>query len=208
MESHIPRWKRPFDIFFSILAIIIFFPLMIIIAIAIKIFDEGNIIYTQKRVGYKGREFKILKFRTMYIDADKKLKELLENNAEARKEWETLYKLKNDPRITPIGRFLRKTSLDELPQFFNVLKGDMSIVGPRPVTKEELELFYKDKAKLYKSVRPGITGYWQVEGRNDVKSYDDRVNMDVWYIKNQSFVLDLKIILKTVFAVLRMKGSY
>ena len=208
MEKQIPKWKRIFDIIFSLIAIIIFLPFMLTIALIIKIFDKGDVIYTQKRIGYKGKEFRILKFRTMYVDADKKLKEILEKDSQAKIEWEKSYKLRKDPRITPIGKILRKTSLDELPQFFNVLKGDMSIVGPRPVTKEELEKYYKDKSELYKSVKPGITGYWQVEGRSDVKSYEERVNMDVWYIKKQSFLLDIKIILKTILTVLKMKGSY
>ena len=206
MKNNIPKWKRPFDIFFSLIAILILLPIMLVIAILIKIFDGGNCIYTQRRVGLNGKEFNIFKFRTMYTDADKRLENLLKNDLKAKEEWEKFFKLKNDPRVTPIGKFLRKTSLDELPQFFNVLKGDMSIVGPRPVTKEELIKFYKDKAELYKSVRPGITGYWQVTSRNDITSYEERVKMDVWYIENQSFLLDLKIILKTVLAMIRMEG--
>ena len=125
-----------------------------------------------------------------------------------KKNGKKTFKLKNDPRITPIGKFLRKTSLDELPQFFNVLKGDMSVVGPRPVVEEELRKYYRDKAKLYMSVKPGITGYWQVEGRSDVEDYEERVKMDEWYIKNQSFWLDLKIIFKTVKVMLTGKGAY
>ncbi len=207
MENNIPVWKRPFDITFSILAILLFLPLMVLIAMIIKFVDKGNVIYSQRRVGFGGQEFKIFKFRTMYLNAEEKLRELLDKDESARKEWEKFYKLRNDPRITPIGRFLRKTSLDELPQLFNVLKGDMSVVGPRPVTMEELIKFYKDKADLYKSVRPGLTGYWQVKGRGNFSSYEDRVKMDIWYIKNQSFLLDLKIILKTVFVVFKMRGS-
>jgi len=206
MKNNIPKWKRPFDIFFSLIAILILLPIMLVIAILIKIFDRGNCIYTQRRVGLNGKEFNIFKFRTMYTDADKRLENLLKNDLKAKEEWEKFFKLKNDPRVTPIGKFLRKTSLDELPQFFNVLKGDMSIVGPRPVTKEELIKFYKDKAELYKSVRPGITGYWQVTSRNNITSYEERVKMDVWYIENQSFLLDLKIVLKTVLAMIRMEG--
>lgn len=144
----------------------------------------------------------------MYPDAEERLKKLLEKDAKAREEWKKKFKLKNDPRITPIGKFLRKTSLDELPQFFNVLKGDMSVVGPRPVVKEELEKFYKDKAKYYLSVKPGITGYWQVEGRSDIEDYEKRVEMDVWYVKNQSLWLDIKIILKTIWVMLTGKGAY
>ena len=206
--SYIPRWKRLFDIILSLIFLTISFPLFIIIALLIKVIDGGEIFYTQERVGYRGKRFKIIKFRTMYKDAEKRLQKLLQQNPELRKEWERNFKLKNDPRITPIGKFLRRTSLDELPQFINVLKGDMSIVGPRPVVKEELEKFYKDKAVYYLSVRPGITGYWQVNGRSSISSYQERVNMDVWYVKNQSLFLDIKIILKTIKVVFTGEGAY
>jgi Undecaprenyl-phosphate galactose phosphotransferase WbaP len=208
MKSRIPWWKRPFDLAFSIFAIIITLPIMVPIAIIIKLTDKGSIFYGHERVGYKGKKFKVLKFRSMYMDADRRLKEILENDPKAKEEWEKTFKLKKDPRITPIGKFLRKTSLDELPQFFNVLKGDMSVVGPRPVVEEELKKYYKDKAKYYLSVKPGITGYWQVEGRSDIENYGERVKMDVWYVKNQSFLLDLKIILKTIWVMLTGKGAY
>lgn len=201
-------WKRPFDILFSTLAIIVFLPVMLIIALAIKLTDGGSVIYKQRRVGKNGEEFTIYKFRTMYMDSDERLKELLRNNPELREEWDKCFKLKNDPRITPIGKILRKTSLDELPQFFNVLKGDMSIVGPRPVVREELDRFYKEKAVFYKSVKPGITGFWQVECRSDVEDYEERVKMDEWYVKNQSFLFDIRIILKTIKVMLTGKGAY
>ena len=136
------------------------------------------------------------------------LKKILEEDPEAREEWNRTFKLKNDPRVTPIGKILRRTSLDELPQFFNVLKGDMSVVGPRPVVEEELKKYYKDKARYYLSVKPGVTGYWQVEGRSDVDNYEERVDMDVWYVQNQSFLLDLKIILKTIWVMFTGKGAY
>jgi len=200
--------KKLFDIAFSIFAIIITLPITIPIAIIIKLTDGGDIIYGHERVGKNGRKFKVLKFRSMYMDADKKLKEILENDPQAKEEWEKTFKLKNDPRVTPIGRFLRKTSLDELPQFINVLKGDMSVVGPRPVTEEELIKYYKEKAELYKSVKPGVTGYWQVEGRSDIEDYSERVKMDEWYIKNQSFLLDLRIIFKTIKIMLTGRGAY
>ena len=208
IKSNIPWWKRPFDIGFSLFAILITLPIMISIAIAIKLTDGGSVFYRHTRVGYKGKKFKVLKFRSMYMDADRRLKEILEKYPEARKEWEKTFKLKNDPRITPIGKILRKTSLDELPQFFNVLKGDMSIVGPRPVVEEELKKYYRDKADVYKSVKPGITGYWQVEGRSDIEDYEERVAMDERYIKNQSFFLDIKIILKTIKVIITGKGAY
>ena len=181
---------------------------MIPIALIIKLTDRGNIFFKHERVGYKGKPFKVLKFRTMYPDAEKRLKKILEKDPKAKEEWEKTFKLKNDPRVTPIGKFLRKYSLDELPQFFNVLKGDMSIVGPRPVVREELQRYYKDKADIYKSVKPGVTGYWQVEGRSDVEDYAKRVNMDVWYVYNQSFWLDLKIIFKTIWVMLTGRGAY
>jgi len=207
-NSRIPWWKRSFDIIFALFAITVTLPVMIPIAIAIKLTDGGNILFKHERIGYKGKIFKVFKFRTMYPDAEERLKRILKEDPKAREEWEKTFKLKNDPRVTTIGKFLRKTSLDELPQFFNVLKGDMSIVGPRPVVKEELDKYYKDKAELYKSVRPGITGYWQVEGRSDVEDYNKRVEMDVWYIQHQSFLLDLKIILKTIWVMLTGKGAY
>ena len=204
----LPWWKRPFDLIFSLLALLLLGPIMLFIAILIKITDRGPVFYTHERVGYKGKKIKVLKFRSMYPDADKRLKEILEKDPKAKEEWEKTFKLKNDPRVTPIGKFLRKTSLDELPQFFNVLKGDMSIVGPRPVVEEELKKYYKEKAEIYKSVKPGITGYWQVEGRSDVEDYEERVQMDEWYVKNQSFWLDIKIILKTIKVMLTGKGAY
>ncbi len=208
VENKIPWWKRPFDVVFSLFAIAVTLPVMIPIAIAIKLTDGGSIFFGHNRVGYKGRLFRVLKFRSMYPDAEERLKKILEENPEAREEWERTFKLKNDPRVTPIGKLLRKTSLDELPQFLNVLKGDMSVVGPRPVVEEELKKYYKDKAKYYLSVKPGITGYWQVEGRSDIDNYEERVNMDVWYVQNQSFLLDLKIILKTIWVMLTGKGAY
>jgi undecaprenyl-phosphate galactose phosphotransferase len=208
VENKIPWWKRPFDVVFSLFAILITLPIMIPIAIIIKLTDRGSIFFGHNRVGYRGRLFKVLKFRSMYPDAEERLKKILEEDPEAREEWNRTFKLKNDPRVTPIGKILRRTSLDELPQFFNVLKGDMSVVGPRPVVEEELKKYYKDKAKYYLSVKPGVTGYWQVEGRSDVDNYEERVDMDVWYVQNQSFLLDLKIILKTIWVMFTGKGAY
>ena len=207
-ESKIPWWKRPFDVVFSLFAIGITLPVMIPIAVAIKLTDGGSVFFGHERIGYKGKKFKVLKFRSMYPDAEERLKKILKENPKAREEWERTFKLKNDPRVTPIGKFLRKTSLDELPQFFNVLKGDMSVVGPRPVVEKELKKYYKDNAKYYISVKPGITGYWQVEGRSDIEDYEERVKMDVWYVENQSFLLDVKIIFKTIKVMLTGKGAY
>jgi len=143
----------------------------------------------------------------MYTNADELLKELLEKNPELRQEYETFRKLKNDPRVTKVGKFLRKTSLDELPQIFNVLKGEMSLVGPRPVTKEEIDKYYKDYAIYYYEVLPGITGLWQISGRSDT-SYDERVELDVWYVKNWNLWLDIVILIKTIKVVLKREGAY
>lgn len=163
--------------------------------------------YGHNRVGRYGKTIKVLKFRSMYKDADVRLKEILARDNEAKKEWETYYKLKNDPRITTIGKFLRKTSLDELPQIFNVIKGDMSFVGPRPVIQDEIDKYYKELASYYYMVRPGITGLWQISGRNDV-DYDTRVAKDSWYVLNWSVWLDIVILFKTPGAVLQKKGAY
>ena len=200
--------QRSFDIGFSIVALFITFPIILVVGALIKLTDGGKVFYTQERVGKDGKLFRIIKFRSMYMDAEKKLEEILEKDPKAKEEWEKFHKLKNDPRITPIGKFIRKTSLDELPQFINVLKGEMSIVGPRPVTKEEIEKFYKDKANLILSVKPGVTGYWQVEGRSDVDDYEERVKMDEWYVRKKNFLLDLKIILKTIKVIFTGKGAY
>ena len=202
-----PFYKRPFDIIFSLFAIIITLPISVPIMLIVKLTDGGNIFYGHTRIGKNGKPFKIFKFRSMYMNADKKLKEILETNPKAKKEWEQNFKLKNDPRITPIGNFLRKSSLDELPQFINSLKGDMSVVGPRPVIQKELDKYYKDKAEIYKKVRPGVTGYWQVEGRSDT-DYEERVKMDEEYIKNQSFLWDLKIIFQTISVMVSGRGAY
>jgi len=200
--------KRFFDIVFSILFLIIFSFLFILIAIVIKLTDGKSIFYKQKRIGYKIKPFNIIKFRTMYIDADKRLSILLKHNLSAREEWEKRYKLKEDPRVTSFGNFLRKTSLDEIPQFFNVLKGEMSIVGPRPVVKEELEKYYKEKKYIFNITKPGITGLWQVEARNDIENYDERIRLDEEYIRKQSFLFDLKIIIKTIKVIFTNKGAY
>lgn len=143
----------------------------------------------------------------MYQDADIRLKEILKNDEEARKEWNMYYKLKNDPRITKIGKFLRKSSLDEVPQIFNVLKGEMSFVGPRPVLQDELDKYYKELSSYYYMVRPGITGLWQISGRNEL-NYEMRVAKDSWYVLNWSIWLDIVILFKTPGAVFQKKGAY
>jgi undecaprenyl-phosphate galactose phosphotransferase len=199
--------KRVFDLTLSVLMLPILLPTILIIGMLIKLDSKGPIFYTQERVGKNGKKFKVIKFRSMYTNADELLKEFLEKNTEIRHEFETFRKLKNDPRVTKVGRFLRKTSLDELPQIFNVLKGEMSLVGPRPVTKEEIDKYYKDYAIYYYEVLPGITGLWQISGRSDT-SYDERVELDVWYVKNWNLWLDIVILIKTIKVVLKREGAY
>lgn len=202
------RWKRHFDIIFSLVAILVTSPLSLLIALLIKLEDGGPIFYGHKRITMAGKTFNCWKFRTMVADADIKLQEILTNNPAAREEWEKTFKLKQDPRITKVGRFLRKLSLDELPQFFNILVGDMSVVGARPIVEKELKNYYNENAGLYCSLKPGLTGPWQISLRNDMQNYDDKVEKDLWYLQNISFLLDLKIIFKTVHVVLMGKGAY
>ncbi len=190
------------DIIFATLGLVFFLPFIIIISLLIKLDSEGPIIFKHKRVGRYGREIYIWKFRTMYKDADK----ILESNPQLKLEFEKSFKLKDDPRVTRVGRFLRKWSLDEIPQFFNILKGDMSIVGPRPVVKKELEKYGPFVDEILR-VKPGLTGLWQVSGRSDL-DYDRRVHLDIYYIQNWSLGLDLKIILKTIPSVFLGRGAY
>ncbi|RLJ70440.1 undecaprenyl-phosphate galactose phosphotransferase [Hydrogenivirga caldilitoris] len=199
--------KRAFDLCLSILMLPALLPLIGIIGILIKLDSPGPIFFTHERIGRNGKPIKVIKFRSMYIDAEKRLKRILEEDPKARTEWEKFFKLKNDPRVTKIGKFLRKTSLDELPQIFNVLKGDMSLVGPRPVLKEELDKYYREYSDYYYMVRPGITGLWQVSGRSNT-DYGLRVELDTWYVLNWSLWLDIVILFKTVKVVLRREGAY
>lgn len=198
--------KTILDFILAFLGIIILSPVYLYIAYKIKKEDGGKIIYAYDCIGKNGKVFKCYKFRSMIENSQEVLKKYLEDNVEARAEWETFYKLKNDPRITKIGAKLRKSSLDELPQLFNVLKGDMSLVGPRQIVKDEITKFGK-YIDLYYSVKPGITGYWQVCGRSEV-DYKTRVEMTVWYINNWSLWLDIKILIKTVSVVLKKTGAY
>ena len=205
-------WKRVFDVVFSSIALLAASPLLLIVVLLIKIDSKGPVLYRHKRITATGREFECLKFRTMVVDADKQLEEILAANPELREEWERTYKLKNDPRITRIGRFLRRTSLDEFPQFINVLKGEMSVVGARPIVGKELEDYYKNRgtesAGRYCSMKPGITGPWQVMLRTDLQNYNERIELDDWYVLNHSFFNDVKIILRTVWCVFTGKGAY
>lgn len=198
--------KRFIDIIGSIVGIILLIPLSIGIKIAnIKAKDYGTLFYKQKRIGKNGKEFMLYKYRSMIIDADEKLTEYLDENEEAREEYSTYKKLKNDPRVTKVGRFIRNTSIDEFPQFINVLKGDMSLVGPRPYLPKEK----KDMGRLYHIVvksKPGITGMWQVSGRSEV-TFEDRINMDIEYYYNWSLKTDIKLLFKTIKKVILREGA-
>ena len=199
--------KKSFDIVISLLLLpLLFFP-MIVLFVLIQLDSKGPAIFFQERVGKKGRKFRCFKFRTMYADAEERLETVLENDPERKHEWTSFWKLKDDPRITRIGKFLRKTSLDELPQILNVLKGEMSLIGPRPVTEEEILNYYKEAADICYRVLPGITGLWQVSGRNNT-SYDYRIALDSWYVRNWNLWLDIIILLKTVRIVLKREGAY
>lgn len=189
----------------ALVALILFSPLMVFLCWKVCQ-DGGPAFYGQMRVGKDGRLFKCWKFRSMAANADALLKELLENDQAAREEYERDFKLKKDPRITKIGEILRKTSLDELPQLFNVLRGDMSLVGPRPIVEDEKK-YYKERLMHYVSVKPGMSGLWQVSGRSDL-TYAQRVYLDSWYVEHWSIWSDLVIIIKTVFVLLQRRGAY
>lgn len=195
--------KRCIDIVGALVGIILISPIFIITAIAIKIYSPGPVLFIQDRVGINGRTFKLYKFRSMYIDAEEKKAELIDQN---QMKGDFMFKIKNDPRITPIGRFIRKTSIDELPQFINVLKGEMSLVGTRPPTLDEVSK-YKSYHWRRISIKPGMTGMWQVSGRSDIVDFDEVVKLDVKYIDEWSLWLDIKILLKTMLTVLRKKGA-
>jgi undecaprenyl-phosphate galactose phosphotransferase len=198
--------KRIFDIVCTTIGIICISPILLGIACWIYKDSPGPVIFKHRRVGRNGKEFNCYKFRSMCVDADVKLKELLEHDPAARAEWDKEFKLKNDPRITKSGAFLRKTSLDELPQLFNVFKGEMSLVGPRPIIQAEVSRYGKYIEDFY-MVRPGVTGMWQTSGRNDV-SYDERVQMDTWYVRNWNVWFDIVLIWRTIGVVLGKKGAY
>lgn len=199
--------KRIIDVVGALVGVVALIPLTIIIYITRIVLKEndGPIFYDQLRIGKDGKVFKMYKYRSMVIGADEKLFKYLEENEEARKEYKEYKKLKDDPRITKIGKFLRKTSLDEFPQFINVLKGDMSLVGPRPYLPREKEDMGEYYTYIIKS-RPGITGYWQIAGRSDV-TFDDRLKMDYNYNRNKSLKTDLKILVKTVLNVMKKEGA-
>ena len=197
--------KRCFDVLAASLILMLTWPLFAYLAWCIRK-DGGPAIFAHTRVGQNGHQFSCYKFRSMCVDAEKNLRDVLASHPELQAEWAREYKLKDDPRISKIGHFLRRTSLDELPQIFNVIKGDMSLVGPRPVIQAELER-YGDDVDYFLMVRPGMTGLWQVSGRNDV-GYDTRVYLDTWYVKNWSLWYDIAILFKTIKVVFQRKGAY
>lgn len=198
--------KRAVDIALASIAIAVLWPLMLMVALAIRYTDPGPAIFGHERIGLNGRRFKCLKFRSMIINSEVALRELLERDQAAAAEWAASQKLKNDPRITRLGRILRETSLDELPQLWNVLRGDMSIVGPRPIVSAEVRR-YGNHFTDYAATKPGITGLWQVTGRSDC-TYEERVSLDVDYVQNWSILRDFWIIARTVIVVFGRKGSY
>lgn len=207
MASRINRfYKWLLDIGGALFGLLIFLPLYLLLALLIYIDSPGPILFSHRRVGQGGKEFPCYKFRTMVPNAHAELQKYLRDHPEYLKEWEAYYKLKDDPRITRVGCWLRKYSLDELPQFLNVLKGEMSLVGPRPIVQDEVVKYGRFIEDFY-MVKPGITGLWQVGGRNDV-SYDDRVQIDSWYVRNWSVWLDIVILMKTVRYVLTGRGAY
>jgi Undecaprenyl-phosphate galactose phosphotransferase WbaP len=198
--------KRVLDICLVLIALPILTVLFIVLAVLIRVDSPGSIFYTQKRIGKDGREFTIWKFRTMVVNAEQDLKEYLLKHPSLHTEWQDNQKIKNDPRVTAVGKILRRFSLDELPQFINIFHGEMSLVGPRPIVQEEIPN-YGDNYHLYTKVKPGLTGLWQVSGRNDL-TYNERVNLDEYYVRNWSVWMDIYIIATTINAVLTGKGAY
>ena len=201
-------FKRAGDIVFSLAVLSLGSPVFLALGLLVKLTSRGPVFYVQQRVGRDYRSFGCIKFRTMRRDADKILSALLSSSPDLEEEFRNDFKLKNDPRITRLGKFLRRSSLDELPQFLNVLRGEMSVVGPRPIVRKELPRYGKRMDEVL-AVRPGLTGLWQVSGRNNL-SYEERVDLDVRYARHRSMLMDLRIILKTVMVVLdpRDRGAY
>jgi undecaprenyl-phosphate galactose phosphotransferase len=199
--------KRLFDIVMSVFLLLLLSPLFLLLAIAIRRSGPGPVTYSQTRIGRRGRPFQCIKLRTMVQDADEHLRRWSIENPELHEEFLRTFKLKDDPRVTPIGKWLRRTSLDELPQLWNVLRGEMSLVGPRPVVARELEEYYGTGAQLYVRTRPGMTGLWQVSGRSDT-SYQRRVFLDEWYILNWSFWYDIVILIQTLWIVTIGRGAF
>jgi undecaprenyl-phosphate galactose phosphotransferase len=199
--------KRLFDILFSLSALFFLSPLFLILTLLIRLTSRGPAIYAHKRVGRGAKPFYCYKFRSMFCDADQRLETLLSNDPALKEEWRASQKLKSDPRITKVGTFLRKSSLDELPQFMNVLTGDLSVVGPRAMVESEIKEHLGNHASKILSIRPGVTGLWQISGRSDT-SYPRRIQLDLEYINSHNFFTDLKIIAKTIPVMLFSKGAY
>jgi exopolysaccharide production protein ExoY len=199
--------KRVFDYISVVVILALFGWLMVIIVACIKFSSPGPVVFGHVRVGRLGKPFKCYKFRSMVPNAQEVLHELLARDPEALAEWSRDFKLKNDPRITRIGRFIRKTSLDELPQLWNVIVGDMSIVGPRPVVRKELAQYYGNGRRHYLSMRPGLTGLWQVSGRNDI-GYEERVELDKLYVQTWTVFKDFMIVMRTVTVMVGKSGAY
>ena len=205
-KSFFPIAKRALDVIGAGLGLVLLSPFFLVVALLVRA-DGGPAFFAHQRVGRGGKLFGCLKFRSMVIDSQARLEALLASDPAARAEWEATRKLKNDPRITRIGRFLRSTSLDELPQLINVLRGEMSLVGPRPVLEAEIDRYYGASAAHYMAVRPGITGLWQVSGRSET-SYESRVALDVSYVSRPSLLADISILLRTPVAVLSRRGAH
>lgn len=207
LARNVNAWiKRVFDLICVILGLIVLSPVFVVIGVIIKFTTGNKVFFKHQRIGRNGKPFYCIKFQTMYPNSAELLARILATDEQAREEWERDFKLKNDPRVTSIGKFLRKTSLDELPQLFNVLFGEMSLVGPRPIVSQEIER-YADGFYYYQLVTPGITGLWQVSGRNDV-DYSNRVRLDEWYVKNWSLWYDIVILAKTFGVVFKRSGAY
>lgn len=194
--------KRLFDVVSSLCLFVVIWPLFLVIAIAIKLDSKGPVFFKHRRIGKNGKTIYLYKFRSMVTDAEAMIKAF---TPEQKAEWEKNFKLEHDPRITRVGEFLRRTSLDELPQLLNIVKGELSVVGPRPVVEKELEK-YGDNKEKFLSVIPGLTGYWQAYARSDC-DYDQRMQMELYYVDHASFLWDMKIIFATVGSVLREKGA-
>lgn len=199
--------KRTVDLLIVAVVSVVAVPVILALMVIIRLDSKGSPIYKHRRVGFDGQDIDVFKLRTMYLDSYQKMANILASNEEARIEWKTYRKLKNDPRVTRVGKIIRKLSLDELPQILNIIAGNMSFVGPRPVTQEEIESNYKDKAFYYKMVTPGLTGLWQISGRS-VATYEQRILMDMIYVQRNSLLLDGLIVLKTPFKLISLKGSY
>ena len=205
-NSAIPVSKLVFDKMFAAVALVLISPVLLLLSLALLIEGGGPVIFRHSRIGLGGTSFLCLKFRTMAQDSQQRLDQILAVDPIAREEWEESRKLFRDPRVSRLGNFLRKTSLDELPQFWNILMGDMSVVGPRPITREETH-YYGENISVYASVRPGLTGAWQIGGRSET-SYQERVDLDVNYVKNWTLLSDLRIVFKTVDAVILGRGAF